>query len=211
MKIVVFGASGMIGRRIVREALDRGYEVTAIARDLSHLDLTHPHLTAVTGDVTDPTQVAKLVAGQDVVISAIGPGAGHNPAILVDAARSLIAGVPAGGVKRLIVVNGAGSLEVAPGLQLMDTPDFHAAWKPVALAHREALTLYRAADLDWTAISPAAMIQPGKRTGHYRAGTDQLLVDDKGNSHISAEDYAVALLDEVETPRLVRRRITVAY
>ncbi|MGH2409859.1 MAG: NAD(P)-dependent oxidoreductase, partial [Chloroflexota bacterium] len=160
MKIVLFGASGVLGRRIAREALDRGHDVTAVVRDPSRLTLENPRLTAAAGDVSDPAQVAKLVAGHDAVISAVGPGAGDDPAIVVDAARALIAGLPAGGVKRLIVVNGAGSLEVAPGLQLVDTPDFHDAWKAVALAHRDALALYRATDLDWTAISPAAMIQP---------------------------------------------------
>ncbi|HVA91007.1 MAG TPA: NAD(P)-dependent oxidoreductase [Chloroflexota bacterium] len=210
MKIVVFGASGVLGRRITQEALDRGHDVIAVVRDPSRLTLESPRLTAAAGDVTDSAQVAKLVVGHDVVISAVGPGVGDDPTIVVHAARSLIAGVPAGEVKRLIVVNGAGSLEVAPGVQLVDTPDFHDAWKPVARAHRDALALYRAADLDWTVVSPAALIQPGERTGHYRTGSDQLLVDDTGASHISAGDFAIALLDEAEHPRAIRRRITVA-
>ncbi|HLZ57791.1 MAG TPA: NAD(P)H-binding protein, partial [Ktedonosporobacter sp.] len=110
-----------------------------------------------------------------------------------------------------IVVGGAGSLEVAPGLHLVDTPDFPAAWKPTALAHRDALEVYRKANLDWTYVSPAALIAPGERTGTYRTGTDKLLTDEKGESRISAEDYAIAILDEVEHPHFIRRRFTVAY
>jgi putative NADH-flavin reductase len=110
-----------------------------------------------------------------------------------------------------IIVNGAGSLEVAPGVQLIDTPDFPAAWRPVALAHRDALQVYRASDLDWTALSPVAFIAPGERTATYRTGTDRLLTDEEGQSRISAEDYAVALVDEIETPRFVLQRFTVAY
>jgi uncharacterized protein len=213
MRIALFGASGTIGRRIAQEALDRGHTVTAILRHPDGLDLRHEHLTAVAGDVTDPARVARAVAGHDVVVSAIAPSGDQQPQILVQAAHALIEGLPRAGVKRLVVVNGAGSLEVAPGMHLVDTPDFPAAWRPVSLAHRDTLEVYRAAraDLDWTVLSPAALIQPGERTGTYRTGTDQLLTDAAGQSRISAEDYAVALLDEVETPRFIRQRFTVAY
>jgi putative NADH-flavin reductase len=115
---------------------------------------------------------------------------------------------------RLIAVSGAGSLEVKPGLQLVDTPDFPAAWKPAALAHREAIEVYRKAgfaEFDWTAVSPSAVIEPGTRTGHYRTATDQLLVDAQGNSRISAEDFAVAIVDEIEKPKFVEQRFTVGY
>jgi putative NADH-flavin reductase len=214
MKIALFGANGTIGQRILREALDRGHEVTAIVRDPSRFDQASEKLSAVAGDIADPLSIASAVKGHDVVISAVGPKLPHgDPQILVEAARSLLEGVERAGVKRLLVVGGAGSLEAAPGVQVVDTPDFPAAWKPVALAHRDALDVYRNAqtDLDWTYVSPAALIQPGERTGKYRIGGDQLLVDEKGESHISAEDYAVALLDEVENPRHIRLRITVAY
>jgi putative NADH-flavin reductase len=210
MKIAVFGASGTIGQRIVREALDRGHEVTAISRH----PLPSPfngQVKAVAGDVTDPGSVARAVAGHDVVVSAVGPGHDQAPEFLSQAARGLLDGLPRAGVRRLIVVNGAGSLEVAPGKQLVDTPEFHEAWKPTALAHRDALQIYRRADLDWTVFSPAALITPGERTGKYRTGTDQLVTDEQGQSRISAEDYAVALLDEVEQPRHIRQRFTVAY
>ncbi len=211
MKIAVFGASGRIGQRTVREALARGHEVRAIVHDPAHFHLTHPHLTVTVGDILDPASVAQTVAGQDVVVSAIGPTGSEHAQVLVEAAHSLLDGLTHAGVRRLIVVGGAGSLEVAPGVQLMDTPDFPAAWRPIAQAHRDALEVYRTAKLDWTYVSPAGFIAPGERTGTYRIGTDQLLTDDKGESHISMEDYAIALVDEIETPRFLRQRFTVAY
>jgi uncharacterized protein len=207
----MFGATGTIGRRIAQEALARGHELTAIVPDPARLDLSHERLTVMNGDVLDAASVAAAVKGHDAVISAYGPGGAASPQTVVDAARSLIEGLGRAGVHWLVVVGGAGGLEVSPGVQLVDTPEFPEAWKPVALAHREALAVYRTADLDWTYVSPAALIAPGERTGRFRIGTDQLVIDDKGESRISAEDYAVALLDEVERPRFIRRRMTVAY
>ena len=212
MKIVLFGASGTIGSSIAAEALSRGHHVTAVVRDPTRVGPSHEALSSVTGDVLDPSSVAALVAGHDVVACAVGPRlAGDEPRLVVDAARSLIDGLTRAGVNRLVVVGGAGSLEVAPGVQLVDTPEFPAAWKPIALAHRDALAVYRGADLDWTYISPAALIRPGNRTGQYRTGTDQLLTDQEGESRISVEDYAVAFMDEIENQRSVRQRMTVAY
>jgi putative NADH-flavin reductase len=126
-------------------------------------------------------------------------------------AHSLITGLVQAGVRRLVIVGGAGSLEVAPGVQLVDTPEFPAAWKGIALAHRDALDVFRTAELDWTYISPAAFIEPGKRTGSFRIGSNQLITDAQGNSRISNEDYAVALVDEVEKGNFIRRQMTVAY
>jgi putative NADH-flavin reductase/pimeloyl-ACP methyl ester carboxylesterase len=210
MKIALFGAGGHIGRRILEEALSRGHQITAVVRDSTRLSLSHERLNFVTGDVLDPASVATAVAGQDVVISAVGPGPNSSPQMVVDAARSLIGGLTRAGVRRLMVVGGAGSLEVAPGVQLVDTPEFPAAWRAIALAHREALEVYRSADLDWTYLSPPTFIEPGRRTGRYRLGSDQLLTNEQGESRISMEDYAVALLDEGESPQFVRRRMTVA-
>ncbi len=211
MNIALFGASGVLGQRILQEALERGHEVTAIVRDPARLTVKHPHLHVIAGNILDPERVAAAVTGHDVVISAFGPGIEGPVQTLVDAAHSLIAGLHRAGVKRLLIVGGAGSLEVAPGVQIVDTPQFPAEWKPVALAHRDALQVYRGADLDWTYLSPAAWIAPGERTGHFRIGTNQLLTDERGESRISAEDFAMALLDEVEQPRFVRQRFTVAY
>lgn len=211
MKIALFGAGGMIGRRIAREALSRGHTVTGITRNPAALDLQDPHFTAVAGDARDPECIITVAAGHDVVVSAIGPAAGEPAQVLIDAAHALIEAIGRTPGQRLLVVGGAGSLEVAPGVQLVDTPEFPAAWKSGALAAREALQIFRASTIDWTYISPAALIQPGERTGAFRLGTDQLLTNEKGESAISAEDFAVAIVDEIETPQFIRRRFTVAY
>jgi hypothetical protein len=211
MKIALIGATGMIGQRILAEALRRGHEVTAIVRDPSRV-AEAPGVHAVAADVTDPATVARVVAGADAVVNAQGPG--HDaPESVITVTRALIAGLRQAGVKRLLVVGGAGSLEVAHGVQLIDTPEFPTAWKGVAQAHRDALEVYRAeaGDLDWSYLSPAALIQPGERTGKFRVGGDQLLTDAEGKSRIAAEDYAIAMLDELENPQHVRKRFTVGY
>ncbi|HKH49754.1 MAG TPA: NAD(P)H-binding protein [Thermoanaerobaculia bacterium] len=176
-----------------------------------------PRIRLVQGDATDAASVASVVRGADAVVNAISPRPGKHgkPApSLTDAARALISGLKEAGVKRLAVVGGAGSLEVAPGVALVDTPGFPDAYKPEALEQRDALDVYRAEAgwIDWTYLSPAAMIQPGERTGRYRRTTgDQFLTDAQGNSTISFEDYAVALVDELEEPQHSGRRFGVAY
>ncbi|MER6947284.1 NAD(P)-dependent oxidoreductase [Nonomuraea sp. NPDC000554] len=200
MKILLFGATGMVGQRIATELRNRGNDVTALSR-------SGPDK----GDVAD---TATLARGYDVVISAIAPPRdGTEPeAPFLAANRALIDGARKAGVRRLIVVGGAGSLQVAPGLDLVDTPGFPEMYKKESLAQREALKLYREVDdLDWTYVSPAAEIDPGERTGVYRIGGDQLLTDAEGRSRISAEDFAVAIADEVENGAHPRKRITVAY
>jgi putative NADH-flavin reductase len=211
MKIALLGATGNIGKRIAAEALQRGHQITAVLRDPKKLE--DPRFMAVQGDVTDPASLVKAVAGHDAVISAVGPAHTGLQTLPAYAARALVQALPKAGVKRLLVVGGAGSLEARPGLQLVDSPDFPAAWKPAALSHRDALKIFRdsGAGLDWTFFSPAALIEPGARTGKYRTGGDQLLVDDNGKSYITAEDFAVAMLDELENPKNLRRRMTVAY
>jgi putative NADH-flavin reductase len=213
MKIVVLGATGNIGRRIVKEALDRGHAVTGVARNPAKA--SDPRARMVQGDVTDVDSVADAVRGADAVVNAISPrpgSAGKAPS-LVAVARTLLSALPKAGVKRLLIVGGAGTLQRPDGVQLVDVPGFPEAYKPEALAQRDALTVYRAegGNLDWTYLSPAAEIGPGERTGKYRTGGDQLLVDAKGKSFISFEDYAVAALDELEKPRFVRKRFTIAY
>jgi uncharacterized protein len=169
-------------------------------------------LPTVLADVTDAESVAEAVRGADAVVSAIGPGPDGDPSVIPRAARALVEGLRRASVARLIVVGGAGSLEVSPGVMLFDTPEFPEAWKPVARAHGEALAIYRAEkDLEWTVVSPAAFVEAGPRTGHYRAGVDQVVRDAHGASRISPEDLAVAIVDEAETPRHVRRRFTVAW
>lgn len=212
MKIAVIGA-GNIGRVVIGEALSRGHTVTAIVRDPAKLTLSHPALSAAAGDVTDAASIAAAVAGHDAVVSAIGPNhAIGNIDILPQSVSTLIAALKQAGVRRLLVVGGAGSLEVAPGLRLYDTPEFPEAWRPAAKKHGEGLAILRAETaLDWTFFSPAAIIEPGQRTGKFRLGGDQLLADASGNSRISIEDFAVAVVDELETPAHLRQRFTIAY
>lgn len=202
MKIAVLGATGMAGSRIVAEALARGHQVTAIARNVAAL-ADQPGLTKVAADVAGADLAARL-AGHDAVVSALHFQTLGEP--------QMVAALKAAGVRRLLVVGGAGSLEVAPGVLLIDTPEFPAEWKPFARPGVDFLAVLRGeTDLDWTFISPSAFFEPGARTGVFRVGGDQLLVDGAGRSAISAEDYAVALIDELEKPAHVRARMTVGY
>lgn len=207
MKVVLIGATGMIGSRVLTELLARGHEVKAVVRDVSKLT-AQPHLTIAAADINDPAAVAADAAGADAVISAFSPS---SPEQLLPATRSLIEGVQQSGVKRLLMVGGAGGLHVAPGIRLVDVPNFPDAYKGIALAHIEAKDLLAASDLDWTSCSPAAMIQPGERTGKFRIDADDLIVDAQGNSAISAEDFAVAVADELERAQFKRQRFTAAY
>jgi putative NADH-flavin reductase len=211
--IVLLGATGMIGQRILAEALSRGHQVTAVTRETSRTGEHRQNLDYRVGDIFKPETIAAAAVDHDLVVSAYGPGMG-DANLVVKAAHSLIEALTRVEPIRLIVVSGAGSLELKPGLQLVDTPDFPAAWKPVALAHREALDVFRKAgfaEFDWTAASPSAVIEPGTRTGKYRTALDQLIVDAQGNSRISAEDFAVAVVDEIEKPKFDGKRFTVGY
>ncbi|MEU1725484.1 NAD(P)-dependent oxidoreductase [Actinomadura sp. ATCC 39365] len=200
MKILVFGATGMIGQRIVTELTGRGHDVTGVSRR-----------GPVKGDVHD---AATLAEGYDAVVCAIAPprdGTEPEPPFLA-ANRALIDGLRTAGVSRVLVVGGAGSLKAGPDVDLVDTPGFPEIYKKEAKAARAALGLYReVTDLDWTYVSPAAEIAPGERTGVYRIGRDDLLSDADGRSFITAEDYAVAIVDELEEHAHPRTRITVAY
>lgn len=197
MKIVLFGSTGTIGSRIARELEQRGHEVVGATRTLGV-------------DATDPAAVAAAAAGADAVVSAVSARDGGYT--LVDVANSLVEGLRGAGVRRLVVVGGAGSLEVAPGVRLLDTPEFNEEWKPEALQGAASLDVYRGVDdLDWTFVSPAAYIHPGERTGSYRMDGDELVVDENGNSEISAEDYAIAIADLLEQGAHARERVGVAW
>ncbi|OQW30503.1 MAG: 3-beta hydroxysteroid dehydrogenase [Nitrospira sp. SG-bin1] len=213
MNIALIGATGFVGSGILREALTRGHEITALVRDPEGLT-PHPRLRAQKADVYDVADVARLVAGHDAVISAFNPG-WSNPDIYnlqLKGTRAIIDGVKKAGVKRLLFVGGSGSLEVKPGVQGVDLPGFPEQYKQGALATREALTMLREeTSLEWSVLSPSADLFPGERTGQFRLGTDQLLRDANGESRISIEDFAVAMLDEAERPAHVRRRFTVGY
>jgi putative NADH-flavin reductase len=205
MRILLIGASGMIGSRVAAEARDRGHAVTGVTRSGAQ--------GTEAADAGDASAVAALAADHDAVVLTVAPPEEDPSNGLLATARGVLDGVRAAGVRRLVVVGGAGSLEVAPGVRLVDTPDFPQAYKTGALAQCDLLDLIRAeaGDLEWTYISPAAEIAPGERTGTYRRGGDQLLTDADGASRISAEDYAVALVDELEKAEAIGRRITVAH
>ena len=208
MKVVLYGASGMVGSRILRELISRGHEVTAVVRSAS--DLNEPKAKTVQGDVFDANSVMNTARGADAAISAYGPGPAKAE-ILLQATRSILSGLEQAGVRRLLMVGGAGSLEVAPGVRLVDAPNFPAEWKPIALAHCDALDALKACKLDWTSLSPAAMLEPGERTGKFRLGKDSFMTDAQGQSKISVEDLAVAMVDELEKPAHIRQRFAVAY
>ena len=213
MNIALIGATGFVGSAILQEALQRGHEVTAIVRNPEKVT-PHPKLRPNKADVQKEDEVTRSVAGHDAVISAFNPG-WSNPDIYnqqVKGTRAIIDGVKKAGIKRLLFVGGAGSLEVKPGVQSVDLPEFPAEYKQGALATREALNLLRKEpSLDWSFLSPSADLFPGQRTGKFRLGTDQLLADAQGKSRISVEDYAMAMIDEVEKPKHIRRRFTVGY
>src|SRR5271165_2625467 len=202
MKVALIGASGQAGSRLLAELTRRGHHVTAIARHPDKI-ASGPGITARKGDVSDKAGLVALLEGHDAVISAVH-FTESDPKTLIEAVREA-------GVKRYFVVGGAGSLEVAPGVKLVDTPQFPAVYKAEATKGGEFLDLLRKEKaLEWTFLSPSAMIGPGERTGKFRLGKDQLLTNEKG-SNISWEDYAIAAVDELEKPAHIRERFTVGY
>ena len=203
MKIAVTGASGRAGSSISAELARRGHSVTGIARNPDRIAKL-ANVTAVAGDANDRAALARLWAGHDAAVSSIHFSA-SDAETLIGAARD-------SGVPRYLVVGGAGSLEVAPGVRLVTTPNFPAQYK--AEAEKGASFLDRLGqekELNWTFLSPSALFEPGNRTGRFRLGDDQLLVDPAGKSWISFEDFAVAMADEIERPAHIRKRFTVGY
>ncbi len=209
MNVTLFGATGKAGARILKELLARGHEVTAVVRDPAKLQ-PQPGLTVRNGDLSDVAQVAEAVRGTQAVVSAYGPGL-NSPGDLVGATERLVVGLKQAGVQRLLMVGGAGSLEVAPGVQLIDSGHLPEEWKPIALAHRDALEILKASDLDWTSLCPAAYFEPGQRTGVFRLGQDNLVANEKGESRISMEDFAIAMVDELEKHAHSKKRFSVGY
>lgn len=203
-KIVILGITGRAGSRIANELLQRGHTVTGIARKVEGAE-ARPGLSLKKADATSVDALVPLLRGHDAVISATHFAGGPD-------AATLVAAVTQAGVPRLLVVGGAGSLEVAPGKALLDTPEFPDAYKAEAQAGGVMLKALRAEkELDWTFLSPSALFAPGERTGKFRLGGDSLLSDANGKSWISMEDYAIALADEVEAPKHSRQRFTVGY
>ena len=214
MKVAIIGATGFVGTALTQEALRRGHTVTGIARHPEKSTVKDPHLTVVTGDILDHQAVSSLVKGHDAVLSAYNAG-WANPRLYEDfiqGSEAIQEGARHAGVRRLLVVGGAGSLEITPGVQLVDTPSFPPEWKTGALAARDYLTALRGErDLEWTFLSPPIHLVPGERKGSYRTAKDNPVFNEAGESTISVQDLAVALLDALDKGLHVRERFTVGY
>ncbi|NMM78982.1 3-beta hydroxysteroid dehydrogenase [Rhodococcus sp. SRB_17] len=213
MKIALIGATGFVGSAVLNELLQRGHEVTALARHPEKL-APRERLKVVAADAQNAAEVAQAVAGNDAVVSAYNPGwkVADLYVQYLRGTQAIMAGAQQAGVRRLLVVGGAGSLYVVPGVQLVDTPEFPAEWKEGARGARDALKLLQDdKTLDWTLLSPPILLQPGERTGHYRLGQDAPLMNGDQPGSISVADLAVALVDEAEKPRHLRQRFTVAH
>ena len=213
MKITVLGAAGNTGSRVVHEALSRGHEVTAVVRNLASSNNLPAGVKVIAGDASNVEDVVRISTGQDVVISAIRPASGHESDI-IPTTRSLMDGLAQTGV-RLLIVGGAATLTVpgTGGKTVLEDANF----LPVSARHigkasaDQLESCLAETRVDWAYLSPAAQFAPGERTGTYRLGTDELLIDAEGISKISMEDVAVVLLDEAEQPKHHRIRFTAAY
>ena len=216
--VLLIGATGFVGSALLNELLNRGHKVTAIVRDAKKVKVQNENLALVEADATDPAQLAEIAKGKDAVISAYNPG-WANPRLYEDTLENypkIVEGVKQAGVRRLLIVGGAGTLFVAPGVRLIDTGTLPAEWIPgvKSLGEFYLNTLMKEQDIDWTFFSPAGNLgnlQPGTRTGKYRLGKDDMLFDEKGESFISVEDYAVAMIDELEQENHHKERFTAAY
>jgi putative NADH-flavin reductase len=209
MHIALYGATGLTGSRLLTELLSRGHKVTAVVR---HPDKVQPRegLTIVEGDVSSAETIAARIKGADVVVSAYGPPHTDTDQLLT-VTRSFLQAVKQAGVGRFLFVGGAGSLEVSPGVTLIGSGHLPQEWLAIATSHSKALELAKQSDVNWTCFSPAAYFGPGERTGKFRLGTDKLIADAQGNSRISMEDAAIAIVDELESPKHERGRFTAGY
>jgi putative NADH-flavin reductase len=209
MHVALYGATGQSGSRILAELLSRGHQVTAIVRDPLKLT-TQPALTVVQGDVSSVETIASKINGTDAVISAYAPPPDDTDQILA-VNEHFVEAVKQAGVPRFIYVGGAASLEIAPGVTLLDSGHVPAAWVPIATSHARALEAIKKSEINWTSFSPAAFFEAGQRTGKFRLGKNTLIADEKQDSRISFEDYAIALVDELENPKHERERFTIGY
>lgn len=212
MKIALIGATGFVGSQVLAELVARGHSVVALSTNPAKIPASE-RVTPVEADAYDAASVAKAIEGADALISAFNPGWDKPDiqALTVTATHAILDGATTAGVTRVLLVGGAGSLYVAPGLQAVDTPDFPAAWKEGALGARTALEIVKASDLDWTFVSPAFFLEPGERTGTFRLGGDEPVFDAAGRSAISVQDLAVAIVDAIEQGLSVRKRFTLGY
>ena len=209
MKVVLYGATGRAGSRIMRELLSRGHAVTAATRDPG-IRQSEGEYAIVRDDLSDVQKTAEIIRGADAVISAYAPPQEKTDELLA-VTEKLIEAVKRSGVPRLLMVGGAASLEVAPGISLLESGRLPAAWLPISISHVRALELLRSSAIDWTYLAPSAYFELGERTQQFRLGTDKLLSNDKGESRISMEDYSIAMVDELETARHQKQRFTVGY
>jgi len=210
MRVVVYGATGNSGGEIVKELLARGHEVVAVARNVASLE-AKPGLTTKTDDLSNVDTIAASIAGADAVVSAYAPPPDKTDALIEVTKRQIEAVKKTGGKARLIVVGGAGLLEVAPGVSLIKSGHLPAEYLPIATSHEKALDVLRGSDINWTYLSPAAYFVQGERTGKFRLGSKELIADAKGESRISFQDYAIALVDEIEKPAHERGSFSVGY
>jgi len=214
MKILLIGATGNIGQRILKEALNKGYEVTAAQRHPEKLKTRHALMTVTKVDLLDEIELPSLINGYKLIISSISAGGESTPEQFKKANDNLIAALEGRPDQRLIVVGGAGNTEVAPGVRVVHSPIMDSLpeeWKPDIFAHAYVLDQYKASDVNWTYFSPARDIEPGERTGKYRLGAGNMIIDDNGNSKISMEDYAAALVDEIENKKFVKQQMSIGY
>ena len=209
MNVVVYGATGNSGSEIVKELLARGHKVTGVARKVDSLK-DKPGVTAKTDDLSNVDKIAEIIKGADAVVTAYQPPPDNTDA-LIDVTKRQIEAVKKAGGTRLVVVGGAGLLEVAPGVTLIKSGYLPAEYLPIATSHEKALGVLRSSDIDWTYLSPAAYFVPGERTGKFRLGTKELVSDAKGESKISFADYAIAIVDELEKPAHRKASFSVAY
>ena len=213
--VVLIGASGFVGTAILNELLNRGHKVTAIVRDPAKVTASNPNLKVVQADVTDTDVLIEASKGKDAVISAYNPG-WKNPNIYEETLKNyplIVDSVKKAGVERLLIVGGAGTLFYAPGKMVMDADDVPAKLLPgiKSLGEFYLNTLLKENDIDWIFLSPAANMTPGERTGKFRIGKDDLVIDVNGDSNISVEDYAVAMVDELEQKHHHKERFTIGY
>lgn len=213
--VILIGASGFVGTAILNELLNRGHKVTAIVRDPAKVNASNPNLKVIQADVTDTDVLIEASKGKDAVISAYNPG-WKNPNIYEETLKNyplIVDSVKKAGVERLLIVGGAGTLFYAPGKMVMDADDVPAKLLPgiKSLGEFYLNTLRKENDIDWIFLSPAANMTPGERTGKFRIGKDDLVVDVNGDSNISVEDYAVAMVDELEQKHHHKERFTIGY
>lgn len=213
--VVLIGASGFVGSAILNELLTKGHKVTVIVRTPQKINVENPNLAVIKADVSDTNTLINACKGKDAVISAYNPG-WTNPHIYEETLRNyplILDAVKQSGVKRLLCVGGAGTLFCAPGLRVVDSGVIPEAIMGgvKSLGEFYLNTLMNEKDIDWIFFSPAGTLEPGQRTGKFRLGKDDLIVDENGNSHISVEDYAVAMIDELENPKHHHERFTIGY